>query len=61
MKKCLVLVLAVMLVALSAGGAFAAPMKLRIGHVLDQKSTRHAACVKFAEVIAEKTASQDAF
>jgi tripartite ATP-independent transporter DctP family solute receptor len=48
--------MAATLVALSAGGAFAAPkMKLRIGHVLDQKSTRHAACVKFAEVIAQKT------
>ena len=61
MKKCLVLVLAVLLVALSAGGAFAAPMKLRIGHVLDQKSTRHAACVKFAEVIAEKTKGEIVF
>lgn len=55
-KKSLVLMMAVVLVALSAGSILAAPkMKLRIGHVLDQKSTRHAACVKFAEVIAQKT------
>ena len=55
-KKCLVLILAVTLVVLSASGVFAAPkMKLRLGHVLDQKSTRHEAASKFAELVAKKS------
>ncbi|MCC8193855.1 MAG: TRAP transporter substrate-binding protein [Deltaproteobacteria bacterium] len=56
LQKLLVLILAVTLVALSAFGAVAAPkMKLRLGHVLDQKSTRHEAAMKFAELVAQKT------
>lgn len=55
-RKCLVLIMALTLAALSAGGALAAsPMKLRLGHVLDQKSTRHAAAAKFAELVAQKS------
>ncbi len=56
LHKLIVLITALSLVALSATGAAAAPkMKLRLGHVLDQKSTRHAAAAKFAEVVAKKT------
>lgn len=56
LKKCIVLTLAAALVALSAGSALSAPkMKLRLGHVLDQKSTRHEAASKFAELVSQKT------
>lgn len=55
-KKCIVCLIALTLVALSAGSILAAPkMKLRLGHVLDQKSTRHEAAKKFAELVTQKT------
>jgi TRAP-type C4-dicarboxylate transport system, periplasmic component len=54
MKKILSGVILCVLIMAMAVPAFAAEprVKMRLGHVLDQNSTRHKAAVKFAELAA---------
>ncbi len=48
-----------LLMAASGSATAATPkMRLRLGHVLDQQSTRHKAAEKFAELVAEKSGGE---